>query len=138
MDGYYFLWIILTGSCRFLYHRKLKNDVSYKLPCMFIDSLLPCPTGPIGLENIRVSLGFMVCNTHPSPWGRVVINVGPPCIIYYMCHNYYTKMGHLGASRQVAHNNVLHSVSVKASAKQGVLPMQHPFSNHNSSIEHDI
>ena len=87
----FFPMIILTGSCSFIYHRKLQNDVSYKLPCMFIDSLLPCPTRPIGLEKkICISLGFTV---HPCPRGRVVINVGLPCIIYYMRHNYYTKWG---------------------------------------------
>ena len=54
----FFSMIIYTD--RFIYHRKLQNDVSYKLPCMFIDSLLPCPTRPIGLENIRISLGFII------------------------------------------------------------------------------
>ena len=57
-------WVLFSPHYCFIYHRKLWNDVSYKLPCL--QCKLPCiftdsnnKDQPIRLENImHVSLGF--------------------------------------------------------------------------------
>ena len=53
------------GSCKMLYHRKLKSDASYKLPCLRCK--VPCMFTNNNKDNqvreyIHVSLGFMVYN----------------------------------------------------------------------------
>ena len=92
--GYYFPWLYwqevvgsyTTGNCKMMF------PIRY-LVCLLIVYYLVQQDQLDWRIYICVSLGFMVYNNHPCPRGRVVINVRLPCIIYYMCHNYYTKWG---------------------------------------------
>ena len=85
-DLVHWLGSYTTGNCKMMF------PIRY-LVCLLIVYYLVQQDQLDWRIYICVSLGFMVYNNHPCPRGRVVINVRLPCIIYYMCHNYYTKWG---------------------------------------------